>query len=81
MPLSAATLAQLPALKLIAIAATGTDCVDKAYYSDHGIAVANIRRYAVNTVPEQVMALILALQRNVVAYRQDVIAGRWQNAG
>jgi glycerate dehydrogenase len=80
-PLSAATLAQLPALKLIAIAATGTDCVDKAYCSNHGIAIANIRGYAVNTVPEHVMALILALQRNIVAYRQDVIAGRWQNAG
>ena len=54
----------------------GTDCIDKAYCREHGIAIANIRGYAVNTVPEHAMAMILALQRNLVAYRQDVIAGR-----
>lgn len=79
--LSADILAQLPKLKLISVAATGTDCIDKAYCGEHGIAVANIRGYAVNTVPEHAMGLILALQRNLVAYRQDVIAGRWQAAG
>ena len=76
-PLTAPTLAQLPDLRLIAVAATGTDCVDKTYCEAHGIAVANIRGYAVNTVPEHAFALILALRRNVVAYREDVIAGRW----
>lgn len=79
-PLRAETLAQLPDLKLIAVAATGTDCVDKAYCQAHGIAVCNIRGYAVNTVPEHTFALILALRRNVVAYRQDVIDGQWQAA-
>ena len=74
-------LTQLPDLRLIAVAATGTDCVDKAYCEAHDIAVANIRGYAVNTVPEHAFALILALRRNVVAYRDDVIAGRWQRAG
>ena len=80
-PVTAPTLAQLPDLRLIAVAATGTDCVDKTYCEAHGIAVANIRGYAVNTVPEHAFALILALRRNVVAYREDVIAGRWQQAG
>ena len=42
--------------------------------------VCNIRGYAVNTVPEHTFALILALRRNVVAYRQDVIDGQWQAA-
>lgn len=79
--LSADILAQLPKLKLISVAATGTDCIDKTYCRDHGIAVANIRGYAINTVPEHAMGLILALQRNLVAYRRDVIAGRWQAAG
>ena len=80
-PLTADTLRQLPHLKLIAVAATGTDCVDKAYCRTHDIAVANIRGYAVNTVPEHAFALMLALRRNVIAYRQDVIAGRWQQSG
>ncbi len=80
-PLSAAVLAQLPALRLVAVAATGTDCVDKAYCQQHGIAVANIRGYAVNTVPEHTFALMLALRRNLVAYRDDVLAGEWQRSG
>ena len=79
--LSAESLAQLPHLKLIAIAATGTDCVDKKAARERNIAVANIRGYAGNTVPEHAMALILALQRNLVAYRQDVINGEWQKSG
>jgi glycerate dehydrogenase len=80
-PLRAEALVQLPDLRLIAVAATGTDCVDKAYCESHGIAVCNIRGYAVNTVPEHTFALILALRRNVVAYRESVLAGRWQQSG
>jgi glycerate dehydrogenase len=80
-PMPAAALQQLPELRLIAVAATGTDCVDKAYCEAHGIAVSNIRGYAVNTVPEHAFALIFALRRNVIAYREDVIAGRWQESG
>jgi glycerate dehydrogenase len=79
--LTAEALAQLPQLRLVAVAATGTDCVDKAYCEAHGIAVANIRGYAVNTVPEHTLALILALRRNLVAFREDVLAGRWQQSG
>jgi glycerate dehydrogenase len=79
--LSAAALGQLPTLKLVAVAATGTDCVDKAACAARGIAVSNIRGYAVNTVPEHTFALILALRRNLVAYRDAVIAGRWQQSG
>ena len=80
-PMPAAVLQQLPDLRLIAVAATGTDCVDKTYCETHGIAVSNIRGYAVNTVPEHAFALIFALRRNLVAYREDVIAGRWQESG
>jgi glycerate dehydrogenase len=80
-PITAAALERLPSLKLVAVAATGTDCVDKAACAAHGVVVSNIRGYAVNTVPEHTFALILALQRNLVAYRQDVIAGRWQASG
>ena len=80
-PLRAAALARLPRLKLIAVAATGTDCIDKDHCAAHGVAVSNIRGYAVNTVPEHTFALMLALRRSVVAYRQDVISGRWQASG
>jgi glycerate dehydrogenase len=77
-PLRAATLQRLPKLQMIAVAATGYDVVDIDYCRAHGIAVANIRNYAVHTVPEHAFALITALRRNLLAYRQDVERGRWQ---
>jgi glycerate dehydrogenase len=79
-PLRADTLKQLPKLKMIAVAATGYDVVDVPYCKEHGIAVANIRNYAVHTVPEHAFALILALRRNLLAYRQDVENGLWQKS-
>jgi glycerate dehydrogenase len=74
----APSLEKLPNLKLIAVAATGTDCVDKAYCKEHGIAVSNIRNYAVNTVPEHTLALIFALRRSLIPYTLDVRKGKWQ---
>jgi glycerate dehydrogenase len=79
-PMRAETLAQLPKLELIAVAATGTDIVDKLYCRQKGITVVNIRHYALNTVPEHVFALIFALRRNLIAYSEDVRKGAWQRA-
>ena len=69
-----------PRIKLIAIAATGFDNVDLEFCRQHGIAVCNTRGYAVNSVPEHVLMLILALHRNLLAYRQDVKDGKWQHS-
>src|SRR5687767_12749557 len=63
-PMRENVLSQLPKLKLIAVAATGTDVVDKAYAKKAGVTVVNIRNYAFNTVPEHVLALMFALRRN-----------------
>jgi glycerate dehydrogenase len=79
-PMRAATLEQLPDLKMIAVAATGYDVVDVPYCREHGIAVANIRNYAVHTVPEHAFAMILALRRNLLAYRHDVENGVWNRS-
>src|SRR6266850_4377442 len=73
-------LSQLPELKLIAIAATGSDNIDLDYCRRHGIAVSNARGYAVNSVPEHVLMMILALRRNLLAYRADVQNGLWQKS-
>ena len=77
-PLRAATLRELPGLRMIAVAATGYDVIDIDYCRTHGVAVANIRNYALHTVPEHAFALITALRRNLLAYRRDVEQGRWQ---
>ncbi|MYM37821.1 D-2-hydroxyacid dehydrogenase [Duganella qianjiadongensis] len=79
-PLRAADLDQLPELKMIAVAATGTDIVDLAACRERGIVVSNIRNYAVHTLPEHTFALILALRRQIVAYRADIEAGLWQKS-
>ncbi len=71
-------LRQLPHLKLIAVAATGTDVIDKPAAKDAGVAVVNIRNYAFNTVPEHVVAMMFALRRNLLAYVDDVRRGAWQ---
>lgn len=79
-PITAQTLERTPTLELVAVAAIGTDGVDKHACARRGVAVANIRGYAVNTVPEHTFALILALRRNLIAYRDSVLAGRWQQS-
>lgn len=80
MPLRAASLERAPGIRLIAVAATGTDVVDVDYCREHAIAVSNIRGYAVNTVPEHTFALIFALRRNLPAYADAVRRGRWQES-
>jgi glycerate dehydrogenase len=80
LPLRADALAQLPKLRLIAVAATGVDNVDLAYCRTHDIAVCNTRGYAVNSLPEHALMLMLALRRSLIAYRNDVKSGRWHEA-
>ena len=77
-PIRRDTLEQLPHLKLIAMAATGYDVIDTQACQERGVALVNIRNYAVHTVPEHAFALIFALRRNLMAYRDDVLSGRWQ---
>ncbi len=73
-------LERLPNLQLIAGAATGADNIDLDWCRSHGVVVSNIRGYAGHTVPEHVLMLILALRRQLLAYRADVQAGKWQAA-
>jgi glycerate dehydrogenase len=79
-PLRAPEIAQLPNLKMIAVAATGTDNVDLAACRERGIVVSNIRDYSLVSVPEHCFALILAVRRNLRAYVADVEAGHWERS-
>lgn len=79
-PLRGADLDRLPDLKMIAVAATGTDVIDLEACRKRGIVVSNIRNYAVNTVPEHTFTLMLALRRNLRAYSDDVADGLWEKA-
>jgi glycerate dehydrogenase len=79
-PLRATTLAQLPKLRLITLAATGYDCVDVPYCREHNIAVCNVRHYSSQSVAEHVLMLMLNLQRKCAAYQAEVNAGVWQQS-
>lgn len=79
-PVRRADLEQLPDLKMIAVAATGTNVVDLEACRERGIVVSNIRDYAVAAVPEHTLTLMLALRRNLRAYSDDVAAGRWEKS-
>jgi len=78
--LNADILSQLPDLKLIAVAATGTNVIDLSYARERGIIVSNIRDYARNTVPEHVIALMFALRRSILPYAQSVKDGAWNRS-
>lgn len=73
-------LAAAERLKLIVVAATGTDCVDIQACADRGVTVCNVRNYASATVPEHVFALALGLRRSIGAFHASVCRGRWQDA-
>jgi glycerate dehydrogenase len=79
-PITRAVLDASPKLRLIAVAATGTNNVDLDACRERGIAVCNIRGYAQNTVPEHVFMLLLALRRNLLAWRESIQKGAWQKA-
>lgn len=79
-PIRAADIAALPDLQMIAVSATGANNVDLDACRARGIVVSNIRGYAVHTVPEHVLSMMLALSRNLFAWRETIQAGGWQQA-
>ncbi|MEW6613433.1 MAG: 2-hydroxyacid dehydrogenase [Pseudomonadota bacterium] len=79
--ISAEALRQAPRLKLICIAATGTNNVDLAAAGALGIPVCNVRNYATPSVVQHTFALMLALRNRLFDYHGDVMAGAWARAG
>jgi glycerate dehydrogenase len=70
-------LAECKALKLICVAATGTNNVDLAAARDLGIAVSNVTGYATPSVVQQVFALLLALTTRLYEHRTAARDGSW----
>jgi glycerate dehydrogenase len=67
-------------LKLVCIAATGTNNIDLETACAGNISVCNATGYATPSVVEHVFAQILILNRQLYAYRDAVARGRWQQA-
>jgi glycerate dehydrogenase len=75
-----ALLAQLPRLRMLAVAATGVNHIDLPACREHSVAVANVRHYGDDTVAEHAFLLMLALLKNLPAYQRDMADGCWPRA-
>lgn len=73
-----AAMGHAPHLRLICIAATGTNHVDLDAARRRGIAVCNVPGYATASVVQHVFALVLALSTRLPDYQRALHAGRWQ---
>ncbi len=78
--LNSAQLKSAQNLKLVCIAATGTNNVDLAAAHDCGIAVCNVAGYATSSVVQHVFTLLLNLTINYDEYRHAVQKGEWSNS-
>ena len=72
------TLRSADSLKLVCIAATGTNNIDLDSCRTLDIAVCNVTGYATPSVVEHVYAQILSLTRRLTEYRAAIAEGRWQ---
>jgi glycerate dehydrogenase len=66
-----------PRLKLVALAATGTNNVDLAAAAMRGIAVCNVRAYCTASVVQHVWALILSLTQHTCEFSRLSKDGSW----
>ena len=64
-------------LKLIALAATGTNNIDLAAARERGIGVCNVRAYCTASVVQHVWGLILSLTQHVYEFSQASMNGAW----
>ncbi len=67
-------------LKLIAVAATGTDIIEREEAARHGVKICNVPGYATQSVAQFTLALILELAASAGKYSGAVKAGGWQKS-
>lgn len=67
-------------LKLIAIAATGTNNVDLGAAGERGLPVCNVAGYSTGAVVQQTLGCIIELASCVGRYAGDVRAGEWESS-
>lgn len=68
---------RMPDCQIISRAGIGFDTVDLESATDRGIYVTNVPDYCIPEVSDHAMALLLALQRNIVTYDRQVKHGDW----
>jgi D-3-phosphoglycerate dehydrogenase len=76
-PITAAVLAELPALRFVSRLGIGVDMVDVEAATAHGIAVANTPEYCIDEVVAHTLAFVLAATRGIVQHDRAMRAGAW----
>jgi len=79
-PLSREVLEACPAVRFIAVLATGYNVVDVACAREKGIPVSNVPAYGTAAVGQFAIALLLEICSHVAHHSDAVHAGRWQSA-
>jgi glycerate dehydrogenase len=67
-----------PGLRLIALAATGTNNIDLEAARERGVAVCNLRDYCTASVVQHVFGMLLNLTQRLREYDALVRSGAWQ---
>ena len=80
-PLSRTVIRGLNRCRIISNSAIGVDNIDLAAATEAGILVAHVPHYCAPEVADQTLALLLAVNRQIVPYHQAVRAGRWDIHG
>ena len=75
-PFDRDVLQQLQRCRIISVAATGWDCVDVRAAAERGIRVSSVGEYCTSEVADHTLALLLALNRKLLAYHRQVQEGR-----
>jgi lactate dehydrogenase-like 2-hydroxyacid dehydrogenase len=81
MPVTGAQLSQMPSLRVIAVAGTGTDAIDLETAAARGIAVLTAGEALVETTADLAFGLIIAASRLMGEAEAMLRAGRWSGLG
>ena len=78
--MTAELMANLPKLKLVCVAATGTNNIDLVAAKQHGIIVCNAKGYAGPAVAQYIFAQLLAIYQDVAHHNKNTKQGKWSTS-
>jgi phosphoglycerate dehydrogenase-like enzyme len=76
---TAEVFAALPQLRFLTVMGTGTDNIDLAAATRHGVVVSNTPTAPTISVAEHTVALMLALTKNLIPMHNALKAGEWRH--
>ena len=76
-PVTRAVLNGLPKLRSIVRYGVGVDTIDLAAAAERGVIVSNVPDYGTDEVSDHALALLLALNRRIVAANRSIREGVW----